>query len=249
MQGDEDQVAWFVESRWKFIVETQKTAVHFNCFPKGQSMNEDLKTLQGFWDVVAFGAEGKIEKVSDGEVVSVSGTTISFHTHTGTFSHEFHVDSTQTPRWLDMFERDGYQLGIYELIDNDHWRLCYQFFTQESRPIDFSTAQYATAFYEFRRRPNNQPPEVETIDELEPGLKLPHQIASFDYKGYRLTKYRSIVDTNQVEQISFFKVRKIYDVVFWWYLESSSPTSVKQSNELKRFGDRLEAERFIDSVS
>ena len=89
---------------------------------------DDLKKLQGKWQVVSQIRDGKPLKVEKGSVWSFSGNRNLFGGDGKDVYDVIKLDASKTPRWLDFNEvrgietRKGLQ-GIYE-IDGDSLKLC-----------------------------------------------------------------------------------------------------------------------------
>jgi uncharacterized protein (TIGR03067 family) len=108
-------------------------------------MNEDLKKLQGTWAMVSMemdGARMPSSMVAGARIV-INGETFASLGMGAVYKGTMAIDTTKSPRTLDMTftegpERGNTSLAIYE-VDGNSWKLCLGL-TGKERPTGFSTA-------------------------------------------------------------------------------------------------------------
>jgi uncharacterized protein (TIGR03067 family) len=107
-------------------------------------MKTDVEKLQGTWRVVSLEIEGAEmgEAIFQGSKIILKGSAFETISMGAVYRGNFQVDSTATPKQLDLKftegpEKGNASLGIYEL-DEDTWKLCLTV-TAKERPTAFAT--------------------------------------------------------------------------------------------------------------
>ena len=104
-------------------------------------MKEELKKLQGTWNIVAFELDGR-KMPAVGSKIVVKGNRFTTIAMGATYDGTLAVDVTKTPKTFDLIftagpEKGNTSFGIYEL-DGDTWKICLAI-TGKDRPKKFAT--------------------------------------------------------------------------------------------------------------
>ncbi len=108
-------------------------------------MGTDVERLQGRWNVVALEIDGNKlpEGIFGGARIMIDGNRFTTIAMGATYEGTFSVDSSKTPRTVDLNfssgpEKGNTSRGIYEL-EGDTWKLCLTISNTE-RPAKFATS-------------------------------------------------------------------------------------------------------------
>lgn len=127
----------------------------------GESMNKELKALEGTWKTVAMEAGGQpLPKESLPEftfIVGAGGKSVAKMAQ-GEEQATITVDPTKSPRTIDNLHESGAtkgktQYGIYKL-EGDKWTVCMTRpgVPPEDRPKSFDTTDTANVLFVFERQ-------------------------------------------------------------------------------------------------
>jgi len=107
-------------------------------------MSNDIEQLQGTWEFTSLEIEGQAlpEQVFLGSKIIIDGDRFRTESMGAEYTGTYTVDTTTTPKRLDMIfvggpEKGNRSLGIYE-IDGDSWKICLTI-RGNQRPTEFTT--------------------------------------------------------------------------------------------------------------
>ncbi|HWG46639.1 MAG TPA: TIGR03067 domain-containing protein [Gemmataceae bacterium] len=113
--------------------------------PKKDATKDELKKLQGTWEVISIVANGeKVPKEETAELkVIISGSKIVFKEPNKSDETTFKIDPAKKPKEIDITppanaKEDGTLKGIYSLED-DNLKMCYNVSRKGGRPAEFAT--------------------------------------------------------------------------------------------------------------
>ncbi len=113
----------------------------------------DIDLMQGEWTPAEIQANGEALDRSDFEGISIriSGQSYTMTTKDGGDHGTFEVNTSQSPAWMDVTNKDGRVIrAIYE-ISGDKWRVCYSL-SDSGRPDAFATSQDSGRVYAVYQR-------------------------------------------------------------------------------------------------
>jgi uncharacterized protein (TIGR03067 family) len=103
----------------------------------------DVGLLQGTWQVVSAESGGKAvpSEAIQGMELIVLGDKLSFKSSKGTETGTFTLDTTKSPKWIDIWEagKKETQLGVYEVSANE-LKICLAASSEKKRPTALRTS-------------------------------------------------------------------------------------------------------------
>ena len=140
-------------------------------------MQTELAKLQGTWNITSLEVGGmRLASGSFAGSITIKESRFTSNNMGATYSGTIELDPAASPKILGLKfttgpEKGNSNFGIYELLDEDHWRLCLSM-TGGPAPSTFATSPKDGFALETLERQSTQPPEVEppstgTTSELE----------------------------------------------------------------------------------
>ena len=121
--------------RWRMLVIVAVGLLMPTSPAKANDAKKDEK-LRSTWVVVSAECNGKSAESSKGDQFTFSADKVTVKTKVKTSKHQpYIVDTSKTPKEIDITDGQGKSLGIYEL-DGDSLKLCYW---PGERPSEFTS--------------------------------------------------------------------------------------------------------------